>query len=384
MSILAQRADLSRADLIVERARTVEWVRRRVLDFDPGCAAHLARLLMLASSSERARQVLLAASTFAWLDTMVTLVDRRAPALLPDGQLAAQCAAVINLTAGLDGAVDELRVRCDEHAMAEIPALGLVLSAPRTHAGRTIAVSLAALPAGFTLAPTPEASDAPETTVAEPPVVAMSDPWAAVDVSDIVARWVRAGGCRSSIAPAPTKSAAEGLAKILTPLGIPTMVALNEFGADHIRQDATFDHLSLLSVRQPAAFEEVEAAVRASTGPFARLLSAHCAYIGARYAESASIYAELLVTEPTNSDLWRDVCWSLRHDGREPVTRSWVFHPGEVARTAAAVGFTALDPRPHPLSVHTPGSRLWHTAGRDVAPLMLVLDFMDWIADDLG
>ncbi|MEV0768681.1 hypothetical protein [Nocardia salmonicida] len=383
MSMLAQRADLSRAELLVERARTIEWVRRQVLDRDRRCAAHLAQLLALASSSERAQQVLLAASTFAWLDTMVTLIDRRAPALLPDGQFAAQCAAVINLTAGLDAATDELYVRCDERATADIPALGLVLSAPLEYAGRTVDVSLAALPAGFTFAPSPELPAAPEPKVDKPTVVAISDP-AGVDVSDIVARWVGAGGRRSSIVPALTKSATDDLAALLVPLGIPTIVGPNEFGADHIRQDATFDHLSLLSVRQPSEFAQVEAAARACTGSFARLISAHCAYIGARYAESASTYAELLVAEPANSDLWRDVCWSLRHHGHERVTRCWVFHPSEVARTAAAVDFAALDPRPRPLSARPPGSRQWQTSGREVTPLTLVLDFMDWIADDLG
>jgi hypothetical protein len=123
----------------------------------------------------------------------------------------------------------------------------------------------------------------------------------------------------------------------------------------------------LLSVRQPAAFAELEAAVAGTRDPYSRRLAAHCAYIRRRPAEAASTYAELLLDAIEDVDLWRDFCWALRHAGQEDVTRVWVLFPSTVVRIAASVTLNSSAPS---------------SAGSD-DPATMLASFLMWVSDDL-
>lgn len=349
MSTHAPVRDLMQNELIIDRARVVEWVRRRLTDAAPATAAELGRLLTAVGTSEAARRALTSPTTFRWCDTMVVLIDRHAPTLLPDGQFTACAAAVVNLTAGLDDD-QEVTVRFDAHGNAELPVLGVVVTAPLRGAGRTVTVDIASPPPDVHVGPIEATPEAAIETVAE----ARPEP-------------TRTSEAHSWLEASPI------LAAVLEPLGIPTRLDLNTLGDSRIRADPTFDHLSLLAVRQESDYRRVVAAVDEGTDRFADLLSAHCAYIGERYHDAAESYAALLIDEPNNADLWRDLCWALRHSGREEVTRVWVFHPEDVMRAAAETAFAV----PREATEEA-------TDNHSGTALDAVVDFLDGMARDIG
>jgi hypothetical protein len=99
-------------------------------------------------------------------------------------------------------------------------------------------------------------------------------------------------------------------------------------------------------------------------------VAAHCEYIGREFTSAAGRYAELLRDDPTDLDLWRDVCWSLRHGGSEELIRSWVFHREVVTITAGRVEWA-----------HGPCKSLGLEV--DSTGLDRVKGLLEWIGDDL-
>jgi hypothetical protein len=166
-------------------------------------------------------------------------------------------------------------------------------------------------------------------------------------------------------------AAPETLAASLEAVSIPSVIEGNYGTTDAIRRDSSFDHLSLLSVRQPDRFAELVASAQQCEGRVARRIGAHGRYIQQNFAAAADIYAELLLDDVGDLDLWRDYCWALRHAGAEQPTRCWVMHPAETVGVASAVGFDRTQARPHRINNGT-------------GPSDLVKSFLEWVSDDLG
>jgi hypothetical protein len=127
------------------------------------------------------------------------------------------------------------------------------------------------------------------------------------------------------------------LAALLAAQGIPVDALPNTLASGSIRLDSSFDHLSLLSIRSPHDFEQIALAATRTTDRLSRRVQGHVAYIERRYMDAAAIYAGLLADCPGDTDLWRDVCWALRHAGHEELVLSWVLHPSDVVQVAEVV-----------------------------------------------
>jgi hypothetical protein len=158
------------------------------------------------------------------------------------------------------------------------------------------------------------------------------------------------------------------LTTVLDGLGIPWDPGPNPLGGPQIRLDSTFDHLSLLYVRAPASFVDLADAASDSTDLCAGQIRGHIAYIERRFLDAARLYADLLAEQPGDIDLWRDVCWALRHAGHEEIVRTWVLNPTEVVQVAEAGA--------------------WQTGRPDVGPgpdnLGKLLAYLEWITHALG
>lgn len=176
----------------------------------------------------------------------------------------------------------------------------------------------------------------------------------------------------TSVEPAPPPPP-QLLLALLEASAISAIVHPNRLGGPKIREDASFDQLSLLSVRQPGAFAALMDAASEGDDPVTRRVRGHGAYISRRYLEAADLYAGLLIESPGDTDRWRDLCWSLRHAGREEVVRTWVLHPAEVVGLAEAVEWRLVSSRPAGLP----------TQHAQTTPLTLTLELLEWIADDL-
>jgi len=158
--------------------------------------------------------------------------------------------------------------------------------------------------------------------------------------------------------------------KLLAATKLPTEIPCNPLGGASIRTDASFDHLSLLSIRDPATFAKVEVVVANHLDPICRRLTAHCSYIRQHFLEAGTIYAQLLCERPDDLDLWRDTSWAARHAGYEELTRAWVLDPVAVTQIASAVEWRLAGNRPSTLEPAT----------EVLGPLGLVLDLLGWVS----
>ena len=392
----------------LSRSRVIglEWLRRDLVAHGHRAGDVLGEVLADVGSAPNAQALLAHPWTERWLATAVRLVDRGALDILPDGQVAAHLGSAVNLLAALRIGREPVTVRFDEYGSAWLPGTGAVAQAPLVRAGRIGQFSV--LDGGVADGQTirwPEVASCVELEGdATNPAILVEEPtWvddrsAAEPGSDrstasdavshqhvepialterareLIVRWVDGGGSRVS----PTIDAIEAptstvLVDFLGQMGIPASIEPNQLGAGRIRQDASFDHLSLLSVREPERFAELEDIAGRGTDVLSRRVGAHTAYIRRRYLEAAAIYADLLVDRAGDTDTWRDLCWSLRHAGREEVVRVWVLHPHEVVQVAEAVNWVVRTAWPRPGIAGSPGS----------STLELIVDLLEWIAHDL-
>ncbi len=349
-------------ELIRSRLVGAAWIRQQLMISTPECAEELSVLLGAADNRQRLINTLCSAQTYQWMDTMVRLIDRSAPALLPDGQFAAHAAEVVNLTAGLKDS-DIVDVRFNERGNADLPAIGLRVSGGFEAAGLDMAVDLGNPDPGLSIS---TLADAPKQAVVESTAFAAAQPAGPMeppDILQIIERWQSEGRRLGEVAiSVDSVAVGEELAGLLDAAGVPTSIEPNYATTQSIREDNTFDHLSLLSVRDPGAFEQIALAAAGDRSRLGRRMSGHCAYIMRRYAEAAESYAELLLDDVADLDLWRDFCWALRHDGVEVPTRCWVMHPLEVIAVARQVDLN-----------QRAGSSRERIEG-----------FLKWVSDDLG
>lgn len=351
---------MTNVELLRSRLVAVKWVQGRLASSASDCARELS--VFLGGGGERAVASLLSPQTFSWLDTMVHLIDRDAPNVIPDGQFNAHAAAVVNLTAGLTDTAT-VRVRFDEFGVAELPALGVRVDGGVGVAGTSAAIRLNGSDPTTTTTALDDVS-VPPTLAAVPSIAAPADPAPSPGpVAHVVERWLAEGRAAAPDRIRPgTAVAEETLADLLLAASIPTVVDGNYGVCEEIRSDSTFDHLSLLSVRQPDRFAAIAAAADRGTGRLSRRIVGHAHYIRERYLDAADVYAELLLADVEDLDLWRDYCWAMRHGGFEEVTRCWVMHPLEVTAVARAVAFD-------------------HESGD---PRAAVAGFLEWVGHDLG
>ena len=352
---------MNTAELVRSRLVAVKWVQAKLTDTAPACSHELAAFLN--SAGDRTITSLCSAQTFHWLDTMIHLIDRNAPDLLPDGQFAAHAASVVNLTAGLADA-EWTNVRFNEFGHADLPSLGVRVDGGPKVAGQSATLNLSAPGLSVTVTALPE----PVRPPTEPAASAANSPnmpWAGPPpIEAILGRWVGEGRALAADRIRPGLAAAEGaLADLLGAAAIPATIVGNYGGTEEIRQDSTFDHLSLLSVRHPGQFATVSAAaVAAESNRLARRIVGHVHYIERRYAQAAAVYASLLLEDVEDLDLWRDYCWAKRHNGSEEITRCWVMHPLEVTAVAHAVAFD----------------------DQSGDPDEVLARFLEWMSNDLG
>jgi hypothetical protein len=338
----------------------VKWVQGRLAQSAPQCARELSVFLL--GGDERNVTSLCSPQAFAWLDTMVSLIDRNAPDLIPDGQFAAHTAAIVNLTAGLTDTAT-VNVRYDEFGAAELPALGVRVDAGLGAAGRSASVSLVA-PGPSTTVTALTAHGCPTLeTVPAPTASADPAPTGPQQVGHVVDRWAAEGRALAPDRVRPGAAVAEGaLAELLGAASIPTSIDGNYGVTEEIRNDSTFDHLSLLSVRNPERFAAIATAATDGADRLSRRIVGHAYYIEERYVDAADAYAELLLADVEDLDLWRDYCWAMRHGGFEEFTRCWVMHPLEVTAVARAVAFDDVSG----------------------GPRQVIARFLEWVSDDLG
>lgn len=351
---------MTTAELVRSRLVAVKWIQGRLARSAPDCAHELAAFLQ--AGGERSVASLSSPQTFAWLDTMVRLIDRDAPSLIPDGQFTAHAAAVTNLTAGLTD-TETVTVRFDEFGVAELPALGVRVDGGAGAAGRYASVRLAAPGGSTTVAALTEPVSATSGSAPSPTVPPDPAPPSREPIEHVVARWLAEGRAPAVDRIRPGAAVAEeALADLLRASSIPTGVNGNYAETEEIRTDSTFDHLSLLSVRNPERFAAIATAAAGGADRLSQRIVGHAHYIGQRYLAAADGYAQLLLTDPEDLDLWRDYCWAMRHGGFEELTRCWVMHPLEVTAVAGAVAFDDESGEP-----------------REV-----IARFLKWVSDDLG
>ncbi|EHB48708.1 hypothetical protein MycrhDRAFT_5549 [Mycolicibacterium rhodesiae JS60] len=359
------------ADVLRTRLIAVKWVQLKLADSAPECARELG---VLSGTTTRPRALLASLCSpqaFDWLDTMVHLIDRNAPVLLPEGQFAGHAKAVVNLTAGLSE-TSTVPVRFDRSGVAELPALGIAVSAGAAAAGRITTVDVESPGPSVRISPLPTRPPSDAVRAPEHAAGNHSVPSAPRAVDHIVERWIADGGGPATPRNRrPQDAPAGALVALLEAAAIPTAITANHPGGRAIREDSSFDHLSLLSVREPTRFAALAAVAAEGADPLSRRITAHCSYIGRRYESAAEIYAELLLDDVEDLDLWRDYCWALRHSGSEELTRCWVMHPVEVVNVAKEVAFDRPQ-RPPP------------TRGTQSGASELVRNFLGWVGDDLG
>ena len=414
----APRTEVSTAEVSIS---TLEWLRRALASAGHDGAVVLAAVMESLASVPHADAVLADPWTDHWIATAVRLVDRDGLALLPDGQVRAHFAAANNLVAALRIGRAPIHVRIDEHGLGHLPGTGAVVRAGLSFVGRSVELgwvsevpappdptwpavaacvqlptdgSLVLEASGYgtkSFLPHLEASgdgDRSDERVADcgGDVDEQSDQAQAPETPAdqvpprlaprLTQRWLDEGGAMAdhptSVEPAPPPPP-QLLLALLEASAISAIVHPNRLGGPKIREDASFDQLSLLSVRQPDAFAALMDAASEGDDPVTRRVRGHGAYISRRYLEAADLYAGLLIESPGDTDRWRDLCWSLRHAGREEVVRTWVLHPAEVVGLAEAVEWRLVSSRPAGLP----------TQHAQTTPLTLTLELLEWIADDL-
>ena len=401
----APRTEVSTAEVSIS---TLEWLRRALASAGHDGAVVLAAVMESLASVPHADAVLADPWTDHWIATAVRLVDRDGLALLPDGQVRAHFAAANNLVAALRIGRAPIHVRIDEHGLGHLPGTGAVVRAGLSFVGRSVELGwVSEVPAppdptwpavaacvqlptdgslvleasgdgdrsdervadcGGDVDEQSDQAQAPETPADQvPPRLAPR----------LTQRWLDEGGAMAdhptSVEPAPPPPPPQLLLALLEASAISAIVHPNRLGGPKIREDASFDQLSLLSVRQPDAFAALMDAASEGDDPVTRRVRGHGAYISRRYLEAADLYAGLLIESPGDTDRWRDLCWSLRHAGREEVVRTWVLHPAEVVGLAEAVEWRLVSSRPAGLP----------TQHAQTTPLTLTLELLEWIADDL-
>lgn len=396
-------ADVRAADLQARTSlETLEWIRRALVRHDHDASSLLAEVLAALADAPAAVDVLTHDWTADWLATAVLLIDRSAPALLPDGQMAAHLASATNLLAALRVGDEPVWVRLDEYGRGCLPGTGLMVMASPAAAGLTVGIGAgpgrtSSAPRGRpALMQLPVVSDvvgaelieevelpaaaAPELPSGDPVEEAFDgsvdpeEPPKGVATRALIERWFDEGGAAADpVSVTNGRAPSHDLLRLLDRLGIPAECEQNTLSGDLIRQDASFDHLSLLSVRSPSDFAEVELCAAVGDDPITRRIRAHVAYIRRQYLDAAAIYATLIAAVPGDTDHWRDLCWALRHAGQEEVVRVWVLHPVEVVQVAEAVAWQVPALVPTSLRNHR----------GDASPLTLVIALLDWIANDL-
>jgi hypothetical protein len=156
---------------------------------------------------------------------------------------------------------------------------------------------------------------------------------------DWYASWLRAGGRPGDpgVSTRRFEAGASGLSPVLEELGCPSGIEVNVLDDQRLRADPSIDHLSLMSVREPARYAALVGRIDAARDCDARqLLRGHCAYVQQQFVTAVTAYAALLARHPHDADLWRDLTFALRHLGAPDLAETWVFHPQEVIARATA------------------------------------------------
>lgn len=363
----------------------LEWVRRRVAATHPVEADRISSVISAAATASDAAAALSDEWTTSWLAVAVLLVDRQAPVRLPDGQLRAHLRSVTNLLAAVvlpGGGV--ATVRFDANGVAELPGTKSAIRGPRDLAGTevTLGPGLATLPDALELVERPGsdvrqdpasqreagplAPDEPES----PGPQRRADP-AAPKLQQLRDSWARAGGAElPANGPRPAADTpGPGVVAALRSMRLDDTVPANRPEMRTLRADQAFDHLSLMSVLEPDRFEEIVTVARRDGSRSGRRLAAHGSYIARRFDEAADAYAELLLDDPGDLDLWRDLIWAMRHAGLDTSAR-WVLHRDLV--TSAAPILDWCQDTGGPLALDD-----------DTSPRDRVVAFLEWVWSDL-
>lgn len=364
----------------------LEWVRRRVSATHPTEAARIASVISAAAEKPGAAAALSDRWTAAWLAVAVHLVDRQAPVRLPDGQLRSHLRSVTNLLAALvlphDGVAT---VRLDASGQAELPGTPFALRGSIDLVGAEITVGPGLVPVPGLLElvgrpePDPEpvspSGSSPDGPGPDEPVSPDSQPGAATADSDLGLlrdAWLRDGG---EVVPAeglepPADTPGPEVVAALRSMRLDGTIPANRPAMRTLRADQTFDHLSLMSVLDPDRFDDIVAAAERDQSRTGRRLAAHGSYIARRFDDAADRYAALLLDDPADLDLWRDVVWALRHIGLEATSFRWVLHRELVTSAASSLCWTQGPAGPLALDADTP-------------PRRRVIDFLEWVWSDL-
>lgn len=380
----------SAADRLREAVTSLEWVRRKLHMAESPHGLVLDKIIENTGSSPNGRDALVDPWTARWIAGAVTLIDRGALSLLPDGQTTAHFRQAVNLLAALVVGQATADIRFDRDGVAWLPGTGAcvrgsnaiagsgaTLVAIKPHEGDrsdppvrwpdiTSIASVEGAEARICEAGALESAvDPVDQTEASVPSEASEATSASSDARALVSRWP--GRMRlDPLSPPKDFSPPRDLAALLAAEGIPVEIAPNTLASSSIRLDSSFDHLSLLSIRSPDDFDRIAQAAIQTSDRLSRRIQAHVAYIDRRYMDAAAIYAALLAQSPGDTDLWRDVCWALRHAGYEELVLTWVLHPSEVVQVAEEVDWQN-DGLGGPTSTGEPLDRL--------------VQYLEWIGD---
>lgn len=388
-SDLAPSVD-SPADRLREAVTSLEWVRRKLHASGSPHGEVLDHIIERAGSSPNGRDALTDPWTARWIAVAITLIDRGALSLLPDGQTTAHFRQAANLLAALVVGRATADIRFDRDGVAWLPGTGACVRGSTSIAGSAATLvaterhdadhgdlsvkwpdiaSIASVEGAEARVCEAGSLEPPANPVdqheASTPSEAPEATGASSATRALVSRWP---GRMRQHPPSPAEDFAPPatLAPLLAAQGIPVEVTPNTVASGSIRLDSSFDHLSLLSIRSPHDFDRIAKVAALASDRLSRRIQAHVAYIERRYMDAAAIYAALLAESPGDTDLWRDVCWALRHAGHEELVLSWVLHPSEVVQVAEEVDWQndALD---GPASTG--------------APLDGLVRYLEWVSD---
>lgn len=377
------------ADRLRDAVTSLEWVRRQLHTAESPHGALLDEIIKHAGSSPNGRDALTDPWTARWNAVAITLIDRGALKLLPAGQTAAHFGQAFNLLAALRVGRATAKIRFDRDGVAWLPGTGACVRGSASIAGRVATLTPtnsentyhgdlpvrwpeitstvlveganAQLGEANTLEPPSNPVDQDEAAA---PTEGPGATTASSDTRALVVRWP--GRTRQHLPNPPEDPPPVELTALLAAQGIPVEIAPNTLTSGSIRLDSSFDHLSLLSIRAPHDFEQIALAATRASDRLSRRVQAHVAYIERRYKNAAAIYAALLAACPGDTDLWRDVCWALRHAGHEELVLTWVLHPSEVVQVAEEVD--------------------WQNDGLDAPvssgePLDGLVQYLEWVRD---
>ncbi len=386
----APAVDDGPADPLREAVTSLEWVRRKLHAAESPHASLLDEIIECAGSHRYGRDALTDPWTARWIAVAITLIDRGALSLLPAGQTAAHFGQAVNLLAAFRVGRATTEIRFDRDGVAWLPGTGACVRGSTAIAG-TVAALVPNRPNGsdlplrwpeitstafidgadaqfceassLVLAPHPDHPQkdlAPSDTTGATGATELNS-----DSRALVASWP---GRMREHPRSPLKDSVppSDLAALLAAQGIPVDAMPNTLASGSIRLDSSFDHLSLLSIRSPNDFEKIALAATRTMDRLSRRVQGHVAYIERRYMDAAAIYAALLAECPGDTDLWRDVCWALRHAGHEELVLTWVLHPSDVVQVAEVVD--------------------WQDDGLDAPassgePLDGLVRYLEWVSD---